>query len=118
MASYSPRITRSLFAKFVNFLQGCGSGLDSIKYQYCPKSFRNIFVTNPPDELPYELRNVDDFVMPRARIELLKRIPIFTLPLEWNNSGDLRYYQNKTTFKITLKETLLRKFAADNYIGE
>jgi hypothetical protein len=102
----------------VNFLQGCGSGLDSIKYQYCPKSFRNIFVTNPPDELPYELRNVDDFVMPRARIELLKRIPIFTLPLEWNNSGDLRYYQNKTTFKITLKETLLRKFAADNYIGE
>jgi hypothetical protein len=92
--------------------------MHSIKYQYCPKSFRNTFVTNPPDEMPYELRNVDDFIMPRARIELLKRIPIFTLPLEWNNSGDLRYYQNKTTFKITLKETLLRKFAADNYIGE
>jgi hypothetical protein len=49
---------------------------------------------------------------------------VFTKPYcsasEWNNSGDLRFYQNSTgtTFRITLKETLLRKFAADNNIGE
>jgi hypothetical protein len=92
--------------------------MHSVKFQYCPKSFRTVFVLNPPDEQHYDLRNVNDFDMPRARIEMFKKIPIYTLPSEWNNSGDLRFYQNSTTFRITLKETLLRKFAADNNIGE
>jgi hypothetical protein len=92
--------------------------MHAIKYQYCPKSFRNVFTVNPADNLPYDLRNANDFAMPRARIEMFKKIPIYTLPLEWNNSGDLQFYQNMTTFKITLKETLLSKFAAENTIGE
>jgi hypothetical protein len=92
--------------------------MHSVKYQYCPKSFRTLFTPNPPDEQHYDLRNVNNFDMPRARIEMFKKIPIYTLPSEWNNSGDLRFYQNSTTFRITLKETLLRRFAADNNIGE
>jgi hypothetical protein len=57
-------------------------------------------------------------MIPRARIEMFKKMPIYTLPLEWNNSGDLQFYQNTATFKIILKETLLQKFATDNNIGE
>jgi hypothetical protein len=92
--------------------------MHSIKYQYCPKSFRNVFISNPPDNLRYDLRNTNDFMIPRARIEMFKKMPIYTLPLEWNNSGDLQFYQNTATFKIILKETLLKKFATDNNIGE
>jgi hypothetical protein len=57
-------------------------------------------------------------MIPRARIEMFKKMPIYTLPLEWNNSGDLQFYQNVATFKIILKETLLQRFATDNNIGE
>jgi hypothetical protein len=92
--------------------------MHSIRYQYCPKSFRNEFASNPPDNVPYDLRNVNNFFLPRARIEMFKKIPIYALPFEWNNLGDLQFYQNEVTFKIILKETLLRKFATENNIGE
>jgi hypothetical protein len=38
----------------------------------------------------YDLRYPNDFVVPRARIELFKKIPAYTLPTEWNNCEDLQ----------------------------
>jgi hypothetical protein len=89
--------------------------MHSVKYEYCPKSFLNVFVRNNNYENPvYETRYPNEFITPRARIEMFKKIPLYSLPDEWNNCGDLRFYVNPTTFRITLTETLFKKFALDN----
>jgi Reverse transcriptase (RNA-dependent DNA polymerase) len=83
--------------------------MHSIKHRYCPKSFYDVF-TLSNDDISYELRYTNDFIIPRARIELFKKIPLHYLPFEWNNSGDLQFYQNRETFRIILRETLMREF--------
>jgi hypothetical protein len=46
-------------------------------------------------------------------------MPIYMLPDEWNNCGDLQFYSNVATFKIMLYETLFREYAiSNNLTGE
>jgi hypothetical protein len=71
--------------------------MHTIKYGYCPHSFTDVFTLNNVDDLAYDLRYPNDFIVPRARIDLFKRIPMYTLPVEWNNCHDLRFYQNVAT---------------------
>jgi hypothetical protein len=85
-----------------------------VKYAYCPKSFNDIFVRNNIEELQYDLRRPQEFEIPRARIELFKRLPIYTLCTEWNNCDPLCYYSNPTTFKIELFNTLFNEYAIMN----
>jgi hypothetical protein len=85
----------------------------SIKYEYCPRSFLNMFIRNNVENANYDLRYPNDFVVPRARIELFKKIPAYTLPTEWNNCEDLRFYSNPTTVNITLCEKLYSKLFLD-----
>jgi Reverse transcriptase (RNA-dependent DNA polymerase) len=91
--------------------------MHAIKYRYGPISFYDVFALNN-DDIGYELRYANEFHLPRVRIELFKRIPLYSLPNEWNNSGDLKFYQNRETFSIILRETLMREFATANNIGE
>jgi hypothetical protein len=88
--------------------------MHSIKYEYCPKSFYDVFTRNNIVNPVYELRYPIEFVIPFARTELFKKVPLYSLPDEWNNCGDLRFYVNPTTFKIILNETLFNKLALDN----
>jgi hypothetical protein len=88
--------------------------MHSVKYAYCPKSFHDIFVRNNIEELQYDLRHPQEFEIPRARIELFKRLPIYTLCTEWNNCDPLCYYSNPTTFKIELFNTLFNEYAIMN----
>jgi hypothetical protein len=76
--------------------------MHAVKFNYCPKSFIDTFTLIDNDNRHYELRNPQEFEMPRARIESFKKIPIYSLTEEWNNCGDLRFYQNPATFIITL----------------
>jgi Reverse transcriptase (RNA-dependent DNA polymerase) len=93
--------------------------MHSVKFNLCPKSFFNVFNRVEPGDFVYELRYPNEFDVPRARLELFKRIPLYTLPLEWNNCGDLRFYQNPLTFKLILIETLFRTWAEENnLVGE
>jgi hypothetical protein len=96
--------------------------MHSIKYKYCPHSFNDVFTYNNVEDFVYELRYPNEFIVPRARIELFKKIPLYTfffLPEEWNNCHDLRFYQNTATFKIVFFETMFKIFAEkSNLIGE
>jgi hypothetical protein len=75
---------------------------------YCPKSFINLFPTNSERNHGRELRNLNDLAIPTHRIELLKKMPLFTLPLAWNNLKiELKAQTNRTTFRIALKYDLL-----------
>jgi hypothetical protein len=53
------------------------------------------------------LRNDNDYMLPHPRIEEFKKIPLYSLPLAWNSAGDIRFQNNRMTFKISLKDKLL-----------
>jgi len=55
------------------------------------------------------LRNDDLYMLPNPRIELLKKLPMYSLPYEWNNSGVLKYYANVSIFKYALRETMFEE---------
>jgi len=55
------------------------------------------------------LRNDDDFVMPNPRIEFFKKIPLYALPTLWKNSGNLKYYDIKVTFRRVLRDQLFEE---------
>ena len=79
--------------------------MHSIEYQYCPPSFTNIWQKNHIRNI--QLRNGNDFYIPSPKIEFFKRIPLYSLPLEWNNLPDeLKFQFNRHTFKIALKNHL------------
>ncbi len=46
-------------------------------------------------------------IIPNNHIELFKRIPLFSLPSEWNSAGDVIFHENKKLFRNLLKEKLL-----------
>ena len=81
--------------------------MHSIEYNYAPISFSNTWQKNSVRNNEYNLRNNDDFVLMPARIELFKKIPIYSLAFEWNSLGDLKFQYNKITFQIALKYHLL-----------
>lgn len=82
--------------------------MHSIYYGYAPKSFSNVWKKNEQrtGELNIELRNDNLFTIPAPRIEFFKRMPIYSLPCEWNGSGILMFYNNLTTFKFALRDAL------------
>jgi hypothetical protein len=82
--------------------------MHAIAYNYAPKTFANIWVTNAERNIGHDLRNNDFFVIPHVRIEFFRRFPLYALPLEWNNLGEnIRLQHNRTTFKIALTDFLL-----------
>jgi len=69
-------------------------------------SFNSTWQKNSQRNIPIELRNLNDFYLPRANRENFKRSPLYSLPFTWNNSGFFKHYVNPTTFKIALKSYL------------
>jgi hypothetical protein len=93
--------------------------MHAIKFNFCPKSFNNVFTRVYAENLAYELRYPSDFELPRARIEFFKRIPLYSLPALWNNCEEMRFYQNQLTFKLILFDKLFEKFAFNHgLVGE
>jgi hypothetical protein len=88
--------------------------MHTVKYGNCPRSVNDVFIINNVEEPVYDLRYPNDFNVPRARIDLFKRVPLYSLPVEWNNCHDLRFYQNAATFKIVMIETMFRTWAINN----
>jgi hypothetical protein len=46
-------------------------------------------------------------ILLHPRIEFFKKIPLYSLPKEWNNIGDLTFYTNKNLFGNLLKDKLI-----------
>ena len=80
--------------------------MHSIEYGYCPPSFSNTWQKNHERNL--NLRNENDYHLPSPKIDLFKRIPLYSLPFEWNKLPiELKYQFNRFTFKTALKQNLL-----------
>ncbi len=47
-------------------------------------------------------------IVPNHRIDLFKRLPLYTLPVAWNELAiEIKGQSNKTTFRIALNDYLL-----------
>jgi len=90
------------------------SFMHSVYYDYAPKSFENVWIKNEERLGDYNLRNDDLYMLPIPRLEIIKRLPAYSLPAEWNTAGELRYYMNKITFKHALREKLFEELIDEN----
>jgi hypothetical protein len=81
--------------------------MHAIEYGYAPRSFENIWVKNEHRDHGHILRNNDKYSLPHPRIEFFKKIPLYSLPYEWNEIGDLTFQNNKNLFKNLLRDKLL-----------
>ena len=86
--------------------------MHSVAYDYAPKSFDGIWIKNNNRERDFNLRNDDDFHVPVPRIDFYKKMPTFSLPNEWNNSGILKFYQNRIAYKFALRDQLFTELAS------
>ncbi len=58
--------------------------MHSTAFKYAPDSFSNICPVNETRHNDHNLCNNDLFTLPPNRIELFKRVPVYSLPLAWN----------------------------------
>ena len=70
-------------------------------------------LTLPTRQGDRQLRNDDLYTLPLPRIERFKRIPLFSLPMEWNNAGDITLQENKVTFRFAVKDRLFLESSED-----
>ena len=80
--------------------------MHSIYYNYSPSSFTGTWTTHAQLNPELNLRNANDLHLPFPRIELYKKMPLYSLALAWNKLGDLRFQHNRFTFKTALLEML------------
>jgi hypothetical protein len=80
--------------------------MHSVFYEYAPRSFNLTWQKNNLRQIDHNLRNLNEFTLPNPRIEQFKRFPIYSLPMEWNLERVLTLYENRTTFKLALRDQL------------
>ena len=80
--------------------------MHSIYYNYASEAFSEIWLLNANRDLNVELRNSNDYLIPRCNYEIIKRTPYHSLPLAWNNAPPAKYHSNLATFKIALKSSI------------
>jgi hypothetical protein len=80
--------------------------MHSVYYGHAPTSFANTWQTQAQRHPELILRNATDIYTPFPRIDLFKRIPLYSLPNTWNSHDTVRYYANRTTFKYALHDLL------------
>ena len=54
--------------------------------------------------------------LPPPRIEQFKRLPLYSLPMEWNKAGDITLQENKVTFRYAVKDRLFLELSEDQLI--
>jgi len=89
------------------------SFMHSVFYGSSPKTFNEIFQKNPIRH-DHDLRNHNNFAVPRPRLDWFKRMPPFSFTSHWNSLEEAKLYQNKVTFQIMLKGRLLQNLANAN----
>jgi hypothetical protein len=86
--------------------------MHSIANNYASPSFTGTWHKNDDRVVSNQLRNRDLFIVSPFRIELFRKIRLYSLPSAWNELPDsLRYQHNGTTFKIALTDHFFDQLA-------
>jgi hypothetical protein len=76
--------------------------MHAVVYNYTIEFFVNVWQNNNQRNIEMDLRNANDLVLPPVNSETFRRFPLYSLPHEWNQLGDTKLQQNRTTFKYSL----------------
>jgi hypothetical protein len=87
--------------------------MHAINFNNSIKSFENIWNKNINRDLNIQLRNDDLFQLPAPNCKLFKKMPIYSLPFEWNNSEELKYYENYAFFINVLRNKLFEEVLSE-----
>ena len=80
--------------------------MHTIYYNYAPPAFNNTWTTYAQRNITHNPRNDSCFYLAFPRIELFKKLPIYSMAAAWNNLGDLRFQYNRVTFRFGLNDFL------------
>ena len=83
--------------------------MHSYHYKTLPLAFAEIWTPNRARNPERILRNAEDYTIPPHRVELVKRLPLYSFPLVWNNLTVDKPIRIQHLFMKTVKETLLAK---------
>ncbi len=72
-----------------------------------PPSFVHLWQTNAERNPARELRNANDYFVHPHRIELAKRMPLYSFPATWNLETDEKYNPSLPAYLKNLKKRLL-----------
>lgn len=77
-----------------------------IFHKYSDQSFTNHWTRFDERLTGYNLREGEDFVLPFARTEALKKLPFYNFAKVWNNASANKYIRNRLTFQIAIHSEL------------
>jgi hypothetical protein len=77
----------------------------AIVHKYGPPALHNQWEFNH-ERNHVELRNDNDMYIPRAITDYIKKMPYFSLAINWNDLPVEKMYPNPMTFKILLLDHL------------
>ncbi len=78
-----------------------------MKVYKLPISFAQTWKTNAERNPVRILRNGNDYFIPHHRIELVKRMPLYTFPAAWNVENIEKLNPNQPAYLKSLKKRLL-----------
>ena len=78
--------------------------MHSVYNNYAPQTFKNIWTLNANRATEYV-----------TRYEGFKKYPLYSFAKIWNESGDLRLYNNRVTFCVALRDKLLTELCPDEH---
>ncbi len=81
--------------------------MHTIHYETAPSSLLNLWPKNQIRNRNYELRNTDDYEIPRSNYAFFTRSPAYSFTKLWNNSTTVTPHRNHKTFKIAVKNMYL-----------
>jgi hypothetical protein len=81
--------------------------MHSFHFKILPISFANTWMTNIERNPERALRNANDLFIPPHRVEFVKRLPLYTQPLAWNNAPGDKLNPRQHLYLKELKSVLL-----------
>ena len=81
--------------------------MHSFHFKILPISFANTWMTNIERNPERALRNANDLFIPPHRVEFVKRLPLYNMPLVWNNAPGDKLNPRQHLYLKELKSVLL-----------
>ena len=80
--------------------------MHTIYYNTAHASFHDSWTKNADRNINIALQNNVDFYVPPVKLELFRKIPLYSFAIAWNNLGDTKFQHNPVTFASELRYKL------------
>jgi hypothetical protein len=86
--------------------------MHSYHHHYSPPSFSNTWLLNSERAPELNLRNSEEYSLPRPNLSSFTKFPLYTFPKAWNEAGPCKFHRNKALFRNELKRELLNSLVS------